>query len=525
MSTQNSNYITTPIYYASGHPHLGHAYSTILADCLARYSRLRGYDTKFTTGMDEHGLKIERIAQKEGVEPQALVDKLATVFQTTWQTLGIKPDDFIRTTESRHKATAQAMWEKMAQNDDIYLGSYEGDYCVDCEEYYQKGELINETDCPIHNRPVERISEESYFFKLSKYAPALIDHIESNPNFIQPQTRRNEVLAFLKGNTIRDLSISRTSFKWGVPVPGDDKHVMYVWVDALVNYLSSLGGLESPDLAKFWPNTTHIIGKDILRFHAVYWPAMLLSAGLPLPKHLVVHGWWTIQDKKISKSEPATKVDPTIFVPDLSTDGIRFFLLHGLHLGSDGNLSFEDLIQEVNVHLVNNIANCLNRFCHMVFQNFEGKIEMADYEALQAEDEAILATLVSASKSVEEQMNKHNPAAAIEPILGVSSALNTYIEDMTPWNLAKDPQKKGRLATVFGVIAAGLTWLAHNGSPFFPVLASKIAEQCGVDGPITWQESGQLRPLTIQKGEVFLERIKAQAAEALIEKWKASGSN
>ena len=271
----------------------------------------------------------------------------------------------------------------------------------------------------------------------------------------------------------------------------------------------------------FWPQTTHIIGKDILRFHAVYWPAMLLSAGLPLPKQLIVHGWWTIQDKKISKSEPATKVDPTLFVDDLTTDGIRFFLLNGLNLGNDGNLSFEELIHEVNIHLVNNIANCLNRFCHMVHQNFDGQIRMDEYAELTDADRAVFTVFEQASASVDAEMDKANPAGAIDPILGAASALNTYIEEMAPWSLAKDPEQRARLATVFGVIGAGLTWIAHNGSPFFPKLADQIATQCGVSGPITWQTTCQLRALNISKGEVFLERIKPAQADALVQKWSA----
>ncbi len=512
--------MTTPIYYASGLPHLGHAYTTILADCFAKFHRLHGTDVKFTTGMDEHGQKIERAAAKSGKTPQSLVDELADIFQKTWVELGLTPDDFIRTTEERHKSVAATIWKKMQANGDIYLGHYEGLYCVDCEEYYQEAEL-KDGNCPIHGRPVETLREETYFFKLSRYQQKLIDHINANPAFIVPETRRNEVLGFLTHNTLKDLSISRTSFSWGIPVPGDPAHVMYVWIDALVNYLSSLGGPDTPDFAQFWPQAVHLIGKDILRFHAVYWPAMLMSCDLPLPKTLVVHGWWTLQNKKISKSEPATKIDPLLLAKGLSSDGLRFFLLKSLFLGKDGDLSYEQVIHTVNVGLANTIGNLANRFTHMAEKYFEGTLIAPTGELTDPLDLEVKETAEKTALAIETEMAAFNPSGALEALMSFGNTLNLYLEKTMPWELAKDDTNKPRMMAIFVTLAEALDWVWRLGSPFFPTLSHTIAERLSTPFTPAWPTKfGWQNWKTITGPALFL-RISKDEEAALIKTWQS----
>lgn len=318
--------LTTPIYYANGKPHLGHTYTILLADTYKKFFQLLNYDVRLCTGTDEHGLKIQNKANEENILPIDFVDTISQDFKNCWKELGIDIDDFIRTTELRHKNVAQEIWEKLVLRGDIYLGEYSGLYCIGCEQYYNKSELLEGDICPVHETVCNIISEESYFFKLSKYQKKLIDHIHNNENFILPKNRRNEILGFLENNILQDLSISRTSFKWGIEVPNDTDHVMYVWFDALINYISSLGGIGSEDFNNYWNNTIQFIGKDILRFHAIYWSCMLFALDLPLPKSIVVHGFLMISDKKISKSSPVTKVNPVNMIKDIQSDGLRFFL-------------------------------------------------------------------------------------------------------------------------------------------------------------------------------------------------------
>src|SRR3989339_2022277 len=329
-------YVSTPIYYVNDVPHIGHAYTSIIADTLARYHRCRERSVFFLTGTDEHGQKIERTAKEKNELPLNLADRVVERFQQTWKTLNIHPDDFIRTTQDRHKKVVQSLWQRIAAKGDIYLGEYDGSYCVACEEYYTEGQL-EDGCCPVHHSPVEHLKQPSYFFRMSRYQDALLAHFEKNPGFVRPEIRRNEIVSFIRSG-LRDLSISRTSFRWGIEVPGDPEHVIYVWMDALTNYISGLGGFDgnAPAYNSFWPASVHLIGKDILRFHAVYWPCLLLSADLPLPQSIFAHGWWTINGQKMSKSL-RNVVEPNMLANDVGRDALRYFLLRETPLGNDGD--------------------------------------------------------------------------------------------------------------------------------------------------------------------------------------------
>src|SRR5215470_3669516 len=323
---KDSIYFTTPIYYVNDAPHIGHAYTTVVADTLARYHRARGRHVFFATGTDEHGQKIEQAAQKAVLDPKTFADGVVKRFKATWQKLLVAPDRFIRTTDPDHAPVVIDIWKRMEAAGDIYYGEYEGWYCIGCEAFYTEAQLVDGGKCPVHGTPVERLKEASYFFRLSKYQDRLLAHFEANPGFVVPETRRNEVMSFVRGG-LKDLSVSRTTFGWGIKVPGAPDHVIYVWVDALTNYVSLLGGPGAPLYDEFWPADCHFIGKDIIRFHAVYWPCFLMSAGWPLPKRVLAHGWWTVRGQKISKSLPATRVDPNMLADDIGPDALRYFLL------------------------------------------------------------------------------------------------------------------------------------------------------------------------------------------------------
>ncbi len=516
-----TKYITTPIYYASGNPHLGHAYTTILADAFRNYYRLAGIDCRIITGTDEHGLKIERLANKNGKSPQVFVDELAGNFKKTWAHMDIAADDFIRTTDLRHEEVVKEIWDIMFQKDDIYLGNYEGLYCIDCEQYYTESELLEGNVCPIHGRKVENMKEESYFFRLSKYSRQLLDYIETHPGFIVPEARKNEVVGFLKHNPLQDLSISRTSFKWGIPVPNDEKHVMYVWIDALTSYISALGGIHSDLFQKYWHDTTHFIGKDILRFHAIYWPCFLFSAGIELPKTLVVHGWWTILDRKISKSDPATKIDPNQLVDDITVDGLRYFLLKELILGKDGNLDYNNLIASLNSGLANNIGNLVNRTINMVNKYLDGKVLQKSADTLQAVDLEVKDGAYSMVQEVKRCMDDYNPAGALTAIISYGDILNGYLDKTLPWQLAKDSNSKERLEEVFACLLEGIRWLSEMISPFTPHIAAEIKKQCNFN-PINTlpKEFIMGEKVVCSEPKAIFKRISPQEEEELINKWR-----
>ena len=372
-------YITTPIYYVNDVPHIGHAYTTLACDVLARYKRARGYEVFFLTGTDEHGQKVEKAAVAKGETPLELADRVMKRFQALWEKLGISNSDFIRTSQERHKKGVRALFELIQGKGDIYLGDYEDWYCTPCETFWTELQLMD-GNCPDCGRPTEKLKEESYFFRMSKYQQALLDHIEANPDFIQPRSRRNEIVNFVKEG-LRDLSISRTTFSWGIPVPGNEKHVVYVWFDALTNYITALGYPDDPEgnYAKFWPVDVHVIGKDILRFHTVYWPTFLLAAGLPLPKKVFAHGWWTVEGQKMSKSL-ANVVEPNMLVDKYGVDAIRYFLLREVPFGLDGDFSHSALVHRINSDLANDLGNLVCRSTAMLAKYFDGVLPAAAAE-------------------------------------------------------------------------------------------------------------------------------------------------
>lgn len=478
--TKPSFYVTTPIYYVNDKPHIGHAYTTIAADVLARFKRLDGYDVKFLTGTDEHGLKIMQAAEKAGVSPQALTDQVSVNFREMMPQLGITNDQFIRTTEPAHKAAVQAIWKKMQEAGDIYLGKYAGWYATRDEAFYGEDELTTGPDGKKygpHGVPVEWVEEESYFFKLSAWQDRLLDFYEKNPDFIQPSYRRNEVVAFVKSG-LRDLSVSRTTFDWGVKVPEDEKHVMYVWVDALTNYISALGypDTNAEAFKKFWPADVHLVGKDILRFHAVYWPAFLMSAGLQPPKTVFAHGWWTVEGQKMSKSL-GNAVSPDAMVRDFGVDQIRYALLREVSFGQDGDFSQKSIVARINAELANTIGNLVQRTLSQINKNCEGKVpqpgvlEDADHALLHQCGQEML-------QAVRGEFERFQFQKALETIVQAAFAANVYIDAQAPWTLKKTDT--ARMQTVLYVLAEAIRNIGLILQPFCPQAAGRILDQVAV---------------------------------------------
>lgn len=478
--TKPSFYVTTPIYYVNDKPHIGHAYTTIAADVLARFKRLDGYDVKFLTGTDEHGLKVMQAAEKTGVTPQELTDKVSVNFREVLPLLDITNDQFIRTTEPAHKAAVQAIWKKMEEAGDIYLGKYAGWYAMRDEAFYGEDELTTGADGKKygpHGVPVEWMEEESYFFKLSAWQDRLLDFYEKNPDFIQPSYRRNEVVSFVKSG-LRDLSVSRTTFNWGVPVPGNEKHVMYVWVDALTNYISALG---YPDTAaeqykKFWPADVHLVGKDILRFHAVYWPAFLMSAGLETPKTVYAHGWWTVEGQKMSKSL-GNVISPQDMVDSYGVDQIRYALLREVSFGQDGDFSQKSLVTRINAELANTIGNLAQRTLSQIAKNCDGKVPQPG--VLEDADHALLAQCGQEMLlAVRAEMDRLQYSKAIDIVVQAAFAANLYIDAQAPWTLKKTDT--ARMQTVLYVLAEAIRNIAIILQPFCPRATARMLEQVGV---------------------------------------------
>jgi methionyl-tRNA synthetase len=437
-------YVTTPIYYVNDVPHIGHAYTTLAADVLARYKRLKGFDVFFLTGTDEHGQKVEKAAYAAGETPLELADRVMKRFQALWEKLEISNDDFIRTTQERHKKGVSELFQRVMDKGDIYLGEYEDWYCTPCETFWTETQLID-FKCPDCNRPTEKLKEESYFFRMSKYQEQLLAHIEANPDFIQPKSRRNEIISFVKEG-LRDLSVSRTTFQWGIPVPGNEKHVVYVWFDALANYITALGYPdEGGNFGKYWPCDVHLIGKDILRFHTVYWPTFLMAAGLPIPNRVFAHGWWTVEGQKMSKSLQ-NAVEPNMLVDKYGVDAVRYFLLREVPFGLDGDFSHQALVARINSDLANDLGNLLNRSTAMLGKYFGGVLQKpgAETELDAAYREKTVAMLAQVDAHLEDLAFSR----ALQSIWEVISAGNKYIDETAPWVLAKDPAQQERLATV-----------------------------------------------------------------------------
>ncbi|WP_298469590.1 methionine--tRNA ligase [uncultured Psychrobacillus sp.] len=491
MSAQDKTfYITTPIYYPSGKFHIGTAYTTVASDAMARYKRLRGYDVRFLTGMDEHGQKIQEKAQEAGMEPQAYVDEIALAAKKTWATMDISYDDFIQTTESRHTEAVEKIFQTFLDNGDIYKGEYEGSYCTPCESFFTETQL-DEGNCPDCGRPVHKVKEESYFFNMKKYAGRLLEYYENNVEFIEPESRKNEMINNFIKPGLEDLSVSRTSFDWGIRVPGDAKHVIYVWVDALTNYITSLGYMSDDDtlFKRYWPADVHVVGKDIVRFHTIYWPIFLMALDLPLPKKVFAHGFIMMKDGKMSKSK-GNVVYPEMLVERYGLDATRYFLLRELPFGQDGVFSPESFVERTNFDLANDLGNLLNRTVSMINKYFDGNIPVNQGEATEF-DATLHQFAKEAIEKYEVNMEKMQFSLVLGDLWSLVSRTNKYIDETQPWVLAKDEAKKGQLASVMINLAESLRQIATLIQPFMPNSPKEIMEQLGLtDAQLQWEKLG-----------------------------------
>lgn len=482
MENKKPYYLTTAITYTSGKPHIGNVYEIVLADAICRYKRMTGYDVRFQTGTDEHGQKVEEKVKAEGVTPKEFVDRVAGIVKDQFDCMNVTYDKFIRTTDADHERQVQKIFRKLYDKGDIYKGYYEGMYCQECEAFYTKSQLTEDGKCPICGSDVKPMKEEAYFFKMSKYADELLDYIESHPEFIQPESRKNEMINNFIKPGLQDLCVSRTSFKWGIPVDFDPGHVVYVWIDALTNYITGLGydadGNSDPMYKKYWPVDLHLIGKDIMRFHTIYWPIMLMALGEPLPKQIFGHPWLLTGDSKMSKSK-----GNVIYADDLvglfGQDAVRYIMLHEMPFAQDGHVTYELMIERINSDLANKLGNLVNRTLSMQNKYFNG--EVTNTEINEPIDDELKELAMATVKSVDEKMNELRVADAISDIFNLLSRSNKYIDETTPWALAKDPDKISRLATVLYNLLETIRISAVLLEPFLPVTSEKILNQLNTD--------------------------------------------
>ncbi|MDM0818364.1 methionine--tRNA ligase [Clostridium perfringens] len=514
-------YITTPIYYPSTNLHIGNTYTTVAADAIARFKRLTGHEVMFLTGTDEHGQKIERIANEKGITPKEHVDEIVAGIKDLWKMMNISYDKFIRTTDDYHVKAVQEIFKKLYDQGDIYKDSYEGLYCTPCESFWTETQLVN-GNCPDCGRPVEKAKEEAYFFKMSKYADRLIQYIEEHPDFIQPESRKNEMLNNFLRPGLQDLCVSRTSFTWGIPVSFDEKHVIYVWIDALSNYITALGyGQENQELyKKFWPADVHLIGKDILRFHTIYWPIMLMALGLELPKQVFGHGWLLVDGGKMSKSK-GNVVDPVVLVNMFGADAVRYYLLREIPFGSDGLFNNEIFIKKVNTDLANDLGNLLSRTIAMVYKYFDGVIQAPTCK--EAIDDELINLALSTPGKVEASIDALKIPEALESIWTLISRANKYIDETTPWILAKDEEKKERLGTVLYNLLETLRFVSVMISPFLTETSAKIDAQLNTK-VTTWESlkefNGTVAGDKVVKGDIIFPRIDVEEKLAELEALK-----